>query len=387
MSAKAAFSRVVIFKVTLGVLLLLLAGCQRPTASVKSQSEASETVETEEEFTGDLTLDEVTLEQSDENGELLWSIKSAQVRYSPDQKVATVVQPDGELFQDGKLIYKMQAKAGEIYQDSQRIVLTDDIVATDVRNGIVLRGKELEWIVDQEILVVRNGVTGEHEQVQAVAAEAQVFTRDKRVELWNQVVISSKDPVVQLRTDHVIWQWDQEQLIADRKVNLDRYQDQAVTDRGVAETAELNLATKVATLKQNVQIAMTDPPLQVGSNEISWNYEQQSLDSPQPITIIHRDEKVTLTANQGQGDLTKPTFNLTGNVVGIGEKRQAQLNTEQLTWYVDQQQFQANGNVVYRQLDPPFTLTGQQAVGKLENETIVVSSGESDGQVVTEFVP
>jgi hypothetical protein len=96
---------------------------------------------------------------------------------------------------------------------------------------------------------------------------------------------------------------------------------------------------------------------------------------------------VTVTANQGWGDLKEEQFDLVGNVVGIGQKRQSQLNTEQLTWSVSQQQFQAQGNVVYRQIDPPLTLMGDQAVGQFSNDTIVVSRGSSGGQVVTEFVP
>ncbi|MGL5080930.1 MAG: LPS export ABC transporter periplasmic protein LptC [Microcoleaceae cyanobacterium] len=364
----------------------MLVGCRQPNPPPEPQPTNSSALESEE-FSSDLTLDEVTLEQANEKGKLLWKITSKQVRYSPDQKVARVIKPQGEMFQDGKLIYKMQAESGEIQQDSKRIFLKDQIVATDVRNGIVLKGKELEWIVDQEILVVRNGVKGDHRQAQAIASEAQAFTRDKRVEFWNQVVVTSKDPVVQLRSDHVIWYWDQEKMISDRKTNLDHYKNQTVMDRGVAETAELNLKTKIATLRKQAQIAMSDPPLQIGSDEINWNFEQRTLDSPKPTTIIHRGEKVTLTADRAQGNLKEPTFNLQGNVVSIGEKRQAQLNADQLTWFVTKQQFQAAGNVIYRQLDPAFTLTGEQATGELKNETVVVSRGQSGGQVVTEFVP
>jgi hypothetical protein len=253
--------------------------------------------------------------------------------------------------------------------------------------GLVLRGNFLEWIVDQEILVVRNGVTGEHKDLNFLASEVQAFNREKRIEFWNQVTVNVKDPVVQLRTDHVIWEWDQEKLIADRRVEVDRYQDQTVTDRGVAGEAIIDLKTQFADLKKNVQVALSEPPLQIASNQIKWHYEDRKIGSPQAITIIHREEQVTVTANQGWGDLKEEQFDLVGNVVGIGQKRQSQLNTEQLTWSVSQQQFQAQGNVVYRQIDPPLTLMGDQAVGQFSNDTIVVSRGSSGGQVVTEFVP
>ncbi|NJK39251.1 MAG: LPS export ABC transporter periplasmic protein LptC [Oscillatoriales cyanobacterium RM1_1_9] len=385
---RRTFSLVGSRQVTVLILILIISGgCRQPGTSSDPQPTNPSSEASEEEFSSDLTLDEVTLEQANEAGELIWKINSKQVRYSPDQKVAKIVKPEGEMFQDGKLIYRMKAESGEIHQDSKRIFLKDNITATDLRNGIVLKGKELEWLIDQEILVVRQGVTGDHQQAQAIATEAQVFTRDKRVEFWNQVVVTSKDPVVQMRTDHVIWNLEPETLISDRKITLDRYQDQTITDRGVAETAELNLKTSIATLNQKAQLALSEPPLQIGSDEISWNYQQQTLSSPKPTTIIHRDEKVTLTANQAQGDLNAPTFTLRGNVVSVGEKRQSQLNTDELIWFVNRQQFQARGNVIYRQLDPPFTLTGSQAVGELKDETISVSSGQTGDRVVTEFVP
>ena len=384
-SISSPFSRG-IWGVVLGITILAgVSGCTPPELP---ENEVTETQPApEEEFDNSLTLDDVTLEQANEKGELLWRVQSKQASYSKDNRIAKVTQPVGELFRDGKLLYKVQAEVGEVYQDSKRIVLRDNVVATDMDQGLVLRGNFLEWIVDQDILVVRNGVTGEHKDLNFLASEVQAFNREKRIEFWNQVTVNVKDPVVQLRTDHVIWEWDQEKLIADRRVEVDRYQDQTVTDRGVAGEAIIDLKTQFADLKKNVQVALSEPPLQIASNQIKWHYEDRKIGSPQAITIIHREEQVTVTANQGWGDLKEEQFDLVGNVVGIGQKRQSQLNTEQLTWSVSQQQFQAQGNVVYRQIDPPLTLMGDQAVGQFSNDTIVVSRGSSGGQVVTEFVP
>ena len=80
-------------------------------------------------------------------------------------------------------------------------------------------------------------------------------------------------------------------------------------------------------------------------------------------------------------------FYLTGNVVGIGQKRQVQLNANAVNWDIIQQSFSAEGNVVYRQIDPPFSLMGEKAVGRFENDTIVVSGGNTGTPVVTEIIP
>lgn len=340
-----------------------------------------------QEFERTLTLDDVILEQADEQGKLLWKIKAQQVSYSKDQKMATVKNPVGELYDQGKLLYKVKADTGEFEQNSKRIFLRNNIVATDPNIGLVLKGKELEWIVQQNILVVRNTVTADHAQLQGVAREVQVFYRQKRAEFWDKATVSSKNPVVKLQSDHIVWQWDQQLLTSKLKTQIERYQNQMITDRGIGETAELNLKTQIATLRKNAQIALSQPPLQISSQELQWNYDKRTISSPQFITIIEREQQITLTANQGWGDLKDNIFYLTGNVVGIGQKRQAQLNANLVTWYVAEQSFSAEGNVVYRQIEPPFNLMGEKAVGKFENDTVVVTGGNTGAPVVTEIVP
>ncbi|MEO1354137.1 MAG: LPS export ABC transporter periplasmic protein LptC, partial [Cyanobacteria bacterium J06635_15] len=55
---------------------------------------------------------DVTLEQPGEDGELRWKVHADEVIYSPDQQTAEIVNPDGELFQDGKVIYRVRADRG-----------------------------------------------------------------------------------------------------------------------------------------------------------------------------------------------------------------------------------------------------------------------------------
>jgi lipopolysaccharide export system protein LptA len=81
-------------------------------------------------------------------------------------------------------------------------------------------------------------------------------------------------------------------------------------------------------------------------------------------------------------DLQKEIVYLTGDVYAVGQRRQ-QLNSKTLTWYVPTQLVEAQGDVFYRQVEPPISFTGQKAVGKLQNQSIVVSGG----RVVTNIIP
>jgi lipopolysaccharide assembly outer membrane protein LptD (OstA) len=123
--------------------------------------------------------------------------------------------------------------------------------------------------------------------------------------------------------------------------------------------------------------------VQVTSNSLLWNLEANTVQSDQPVQIVHPTEGVTLTANQGRMDLNQEVVYLNQNVQVVGQRNSARLTSDQLTWQVPTQQVEAVGNVRYSQLNPTMTLQGERADGRLENQTVVVSGG----RVVTEIIP
>ncbi|MEG3939537.1 MULTISPECIES: LPS export ABC transporter periplasmic protein LptC [unclassified Microcoleus] len=369
----------------LAALILGISACAAPQETQKNK--LADDLKTAQQANSSLTLNKVTLEQANEKGETFWKVNSKTAVYSKDKKTVDVQKPVGKLFQDGKEIYDIQGDTGQVFQEGNQVFIKGNIVATDLKNGLVLRGNELEWRPKEDVLVVRNNLTGENKQVTASAKEARVFSRAKRMELFGSVVANVKDPVLQLRTEHLVWFVEQQKINSDQPTQIDRYKDKKVTDSGFADQVDVDLKTKIATLTKNAQLMPSDPPLQIESSLMSWNFPAQSVVSPGPVKVFHRVEKVTMTGDQGRGDLEKKIFYLTGNVVGIGEKRQSQLNTDRVTWYLTNQTFDAEGNVVYKQLNPVFNLTGPRAAGELKNQTVIVKGDGGGGQVVTEFVP
>ncbi|WP_373538167.1 LPS export ABC transporter periplasmic protein LptC [Microcoleus sp.] len=369
----------------LAALILGISACAAPQET--QNNKLADDLKTAQQANSSLTLNKVTLEQANEKGETFWKVNSKTAVYSKDQKTVDVQKPVGKLFQDGKEIYDIQGDTGQVFQEGNQVFIKGNIVATDLKNGLVLRGNELEWRPKEDVLVVRNNLTGENKQVTASAKEARVFSRAKRMELFGSVVANVKDPVLQLRTEHLVWFVEQQKINSDQPTQIDRYKDKKVTDSGFADQVDVDLKTKIATLTKNAQLMPSDPPLQIESSLMSWNFPAQSVISPGPVKVFHRVEKVTMTGDQGRGDLEKKIFYLTGNVVGIGEKRQSQLNTDRVTWYLTNQTFDAEGNVVYKQLNPVFNLTGPRAAGELKNQTVTVKGDGGGGQVVMEFVP
>ncbi|MEH1862380.1 MAG: LPS export ABC transporter periplasmic protein LptC [Nostoc sp.] len=333
-----------------------------------------------------LTFFDVTLEQADEVGRPIWKVRAKTAKYTKEKQIGQAESPYGELYQDGKIVYQIKADVADIEQDGKQLFLKGKIFATDPNNGIVLEGNELEWRPKEDLLIVRNKINGTHKKLQAVAQEVRVKTREQRMEFSGGVVANSIDPQMQVRTEHLIWNIKEEKLIGDRPLEIDRYKDNKISDRGKGNYAEVNLKTKIATVQKNAQLELLDPPLQIASNSMTWNMNAETVTTNSPTRMFQRAENVTVTANQGEMKIPQKTVYLKGNVNAVGQRRQS-LRSNTLTWYLDNKLVEAQGNVVYRQIDPPLNFVGETAVGNLQTENILVKGGSSSGRVVTEIIP
>ncbi|MEM7725233.1 MAG: LPS export ABC transporter periplasmic protein LptC [Cyanobacteria bacterium P01_A01_bin.45] len=334
-----------------------------------------------------LSFSDVTLEQADENGKPVWKVKAKKAKYTRERQLAEVENPFGELFQDGKVVYNVQADKADIIQDGKQLFLKGKIVATDPENGVVLRGNELEWRPQEDLLIVRNQINGTHKQLQATAKEARVKTREQKVDFSGGVIAQSVEPQLKMRTEHLIWKIKEEILIGDRPMQIDRYKNNQITDRGRGDITEINLKTKIARITKNGQIDLREPPMRIASNSMTWNLNTETVITNAPVKAVHQADNITVTANRGRLQIPQRVVYLTGKVNAIGQNKQS-IQSQKLTWNLNGQTVDAQGSVVYKQQNPPLTLNGQTASGNLKAETIVVKGGgSSKNRVVTEIVP
>ncbi len=343
---------------------------------------------TEEQLDRSLTFKDVTLDQVNEAGEKVWILRSPVAKYRNEQQIANVELPEGELFQDGKLLYKISAKKGEVHQNGEKILLQEDIVATDPESGAVLRGQELEWFPKQNLLIVRQ-LIGIHTQIEISANEGQIQTKTNQVDLQGDVVATTKDPVFQMRSEALVWQIPQQLVKSDRPVEFDRYPcnspaNCAPSDRSVSQRGEYNLSRKIAKLENNVQLTLARPPLNVKSDLITWSLTAQTVTSEKPLQAFHRQRQFTLTGNEGVLDLPTEILTVKGNVQAKGNPQKPfDLQANQMIWYIPKEEMEAEGNVIYQQANPSFIIRGAKAFGKLTEQTFVMTGGN----VVTEMVP
>ncbi len=361
-----------------------------------------------EQIEAELTLQTVTLEQPDENGNLLWRLKAESVTYSPDKQRAELTGLDGEFFQGDEIIYTVKADQGEVQQNGETLFLSGNLVATSTENELTMEGEKLKWQPKQDLLVLGNfegdplaeetgddadkaPVTGFNPQVEAVAQMMQVSNKENRVELTGDVVAKSKaSPWMVFTSDHLIWLTEQKVIEADQPLQVEQYQSkdfQTVSDRITGQTGQVQLAENIVTLTEAVQLDLLSQPLKVSSEIAVWDVDAETVQLDQPVNINQPVRKITASANQASLDLAQKIIYLVGNVRANGEKNDTRLTADRVTWQTTSQQIEAEGNVRYQQAaNPEVSMSGPKATGNLEQGTVVITGGES-GEVVTEIVP
>ncbi|MGL5872864.1 MAG: LPS export ABC transporter periplasmic protein LptC [Xenococcaceae cyanobacterium] len=365
------------------VLLLNLYGCGQPNpVPQKTQDDSAQASPAKTR----LVLNNATLEEADDRGQTLWKIKAQKSTYSEDNKKAYLENLAGNLFQDGKLVLQISAKQGEVNKDGEVIFLRDNIIARDPRNNAVVEGDEVEWHPKNNVLVIRKNLTGNHPQLEVTATEGQYNTRSERLELTGNVVATALQEKLQLKTQQLIWFVSQQKIRGDRPLEITRYRDRIVSDRVIADRGYVTLNNHLAFLEKNVELQSLKPLTQIATNSAIWNYNTRVVTSDRPIRMVNAQEQITVTGNRGQIDLEREIAKLQGGVSGISSKNQAKLFSKALTWKITTQIVEATGNVIYKQNDPQLNLTGDKAVGTLQNNNVVVTSNNKE-RVVTNITP
>lgn len=369
----------------LPILLLSMSACQQPNP-VKQKAQAQGDRSSASASETRLVLNDAILEQADNRGRSLWKIKAQKSTYSKDREKANLENITGNLFQDGKIVLQISAKEGEIEKNGEVVFLKNNIIARDPRNNAVVEGDEVEWHPKQNLLTIKKNLIGNHPNMVVSATKGKYNTRTERLELNGTVVATDKEQKLQLKTEQLFWEITQNKIVSDRPLQITRYQGEIVTDRLTADRGFVTLKNNIAHLKQNVQLQSLKPLIQIATNSLEWNYDTRIATCKEPVRVVNSQEKITVTGNQGQIDLQKEIAKLQGGVKGISIENQSKLYSNNLTWKITTQIVEAMGNVIYEQANPKLNLTGDKAVGKLQNNSVVVTSN-NEQRVITNIIP
>jgi LPS export ABC transporter protein LptC len=333
-----------------------------------------------------LELDNLSFEQVDNQGKLLWKVRAQHGVYTPDRKRANVTKLVGDLYQDGKIIMHITANTGEVEQAGEKVILRGDVVTKEIRNQLVLSGQEVEWQPKLDLLTIRNRVQANQPKFQVNANEGKYLSRKQQLDLTGKITATSTTPQLAIQTEHLTWLVKDRQIIGDRPTQIQRYRSNRITDRVTANSFSSALDRQIINLQRQVQLNATNPLIQVNGESFSWDLQRELVTADRPLKIVHDREGVTFTADAGQLDLNGSIATLTGNATGIATRNQAQLRSDRLIWQIASQQLVGTGNVVYQQTAPTLKFTGTRGVGKLQDQSIVISS-DGKRRVQTDFIP
>ena len=147
-----------------------------------------------------------------------------------------------------------------------------------------------------------------------------------------------------MQAQELNWQWDQDLIDSPQPLQVEQFENESITDVVVGQSGSLKLDEQVVNLEGDVQMQLLDIPLNVASEALEWQVDQQQVAINQPVEMVHPDENVVVNARQGRMKSRKPGDFFTGDVVAQGQRNQAQMTSDQLTWNVQQQTLLAEGN-------------------------------------------
>ncbi|WP_052055593.1 LPS export ABC transporter periplasmic protein LptC [Myxosarcina sp. GI1] len=361
------------------VVWLSLAACQQ----TKTQTPSADAADPTERKDTQLTLNNAVWQQSNRQENTVWKIRAENAVYGKNKQTAQLENVTGNLLQDGKIILQLSAERGEVRDNGNLILLNDNIVATDTRNGGTISSDVVEWQPNENLLLIRQNLRGNRDKVRVTATEGRYYTDSETLELQDKVVVTTAEPALQLTSDRLTWNIAQNIINSEVPLQVVRYQDEIVSDRLVADRGMVDLANNTVTLASNIELISTNPQLQIATNSLNWNYQTRIINTEEPIQIIDRDNNLSVTGNSGEVDLSRNIAHLKAGSKSINNNNSAQLYAQELIWNLDTEVVEAIGSVVYQQSKPQLNVTGNKAEGKLTDNSIVVTGGNESGQVTS----
>ena len=331
-----------------------------------------------EEIDAALTLQTVTLEQPDENGNLLWRLKAKSVTYSPDSQRAELAGLEGDFFQAGKIIYTVTADRGEVQQNGETLYLRGNLVATGTENELTLEGEKLKWQPKQDLLVVGN--FGDDDAFDGDARSEDTQGSDGEAGAAQNPSAGASEPA-QGRSAQALLA---EGKTAD-KLRSEEKEKAPVT--GFSPQIEA-IAQVISVSNQKNQVDLTGgvvakskaaPWLTFESDAIAWFTERKVIEANQPLKVEQYAEQDYQTVTDrvvgetGQVQLAQNIVTLNQFVQLDALTQPLKVVSEQAVWDVAAQSVTLDKPVNIEQPERSITATANQARLDLAQEVIYLT--------------
>ncbi|MCI3281250.1 LPS export ABC transporter periplasmic protein LptC [Synechococcus sp. PCC 6717] len=381
------------------VLLGSLAGCGWVDAWIGDEPTP------EPEVTGAVRLQNLTLQQTDDQGQILWLLQADGARYSDGglQQIE-IDNLRGDLRVAGKPTYTLEAKAVKVRQRNDQLWIEGRTTVTDVAARGTIVADQFVWRGDRALLQAQKNLQIRYPQVAITAQRLEADSQRQELRALRAVQVTSSLPEAQdlrLSTDVLVWQQEQERLLAGVGGAGGVTVVGVAGDRLRAQEAEWSIPQQQVALRRSVQVDLQEPRLLARGELIQWRIDRQQIISDAPLTVEYPSQGITGQARRGvlflddnraifenarlqsqpqaaQLRAQRLTWRIPQQQVEASghveiQRPNATLRTAQLVWRMPQQEVEAQGGVFYHQANPRIQVRGQQAKGWLDRQEVIVT--------------
>ena len=333
-----------------------------PAGSGDGESEGSV-----EEFEGDLVFEDVNLSRADDDGQTLWTVKADEARYSRDRRKGELTAPTGKLYQDGKVVYEVQAKQGFVEENGIVLKLAGDIKVKDLRDQSTFEGQKGRWHPQLGVFELEEGIVLTRGSDRLTAKSGQAFSKERNFILKDQVKLVSlkdkKNPAAgqtELTTNELVWQMKPDQVDAAGSPKLKQVD-------GKTKTTTTLQGERVVWLRKQQLIQA------VGKGKAQRIQPKEQVALQGDRLVWQQKDQVIQAIGQGRVSQVEP-------------EQQTALQAERVVWQQKDQVIQAMGNARVKQVEggqttdlQAQTLVWQRKEQVLRAEGNVVAVGQAEG--------
>jgi lipopolysaccharide export system protein LptA len=160
------------------------------------------------------------------------------------------------------------------------------------------------------------------------------------------------DPWLKLQAQELTWFWEDERVESAQPLRVEQFKQNAITDIVVGQRGSLDLADQLVALRGQVAMQMLELPLNMTSEALDWQVDEEQVAVNQPLTLVHPENKIRVTARQGQMNLAEQQIMLSQDVVAVGETNQTRMTSDRLNWNVETETVVVDGGRVVTEIVP-----------------------------------
>lgn len=256
-----------------------------------------------------LRFSKLDLQQSDPTGRPWWRLRSNQAVVDPKTRTATVKDLSGELFRDGKPLYRITGAQGQVLQSAGEIRIQGQFIAENLQDKTVITGRELRWQPERNELTLLGNLVLKQPALEVKAQEALIQTALQRVALRRAVQVRTQKPVMDIRGEALDWRWGTERLEASQPVQVIHQTAQIQVNAG---RGAVDLRREVINLSSGVQVRRLNNQAQLQADQVQWTIPTQAFSAQGNVQYRQTRPPLAVAGRAAQGNLQQQVIQVQG---------------------------------------------------------------------------